>query len=283
MPDPCTYDYAIVRVVPRVERGEFVNVGAIVSSDAERYLEARFDVDEARLRRPRSGLDLAAVRTALAAIADRLRAAATGAGPIGAPAAARALPLAGRAAQHDDPDLGRPHRPLRRRSATCSSSCSIAWFGRLARRRRRGRRHERRRRDEHAPRSCRDRRPAVPADRRVDRRARPRRARAHRPRRCAGLARLRRSRRPDGPRCRIAAARRHRAGRIDRHLRRELGALRRDLPRRAARRRRRRAARRLGDAGELSRHARATPARGCSSPTRARPTRWRMQAIVPPP
>ena len=45
MPDPCTYDYAIVRVVPRVERGEFVNVGAIVSSDAEGYLEARFEVD----------------------------------------------------------------------------------------------------------------------------------------------------------------------------------------------------------------------------------------------
>ena len=50
MPDRCTYDYAIVRVVPRVERGEFVNVGAIVSSDAESYLAARFAVDESRLR-----------------------------------------------------------------------------------------------------------------------------------------------------------------------------------------------------------------------------------------
>src|SRR5439155_720210 len=49
VPDPCTYDYAIVRVVPRVERGEFVNVGAIVSSDAKGYLAARFAVDEARL------------------------------------------------------------------------------------------------------------------------------------------------------------------------------------------------------------------------------------------
>ena len=69
MPDPCTYDYAIVRVVPRVERGEFVNVGAIVSSDAEGYLEARFEVDEARLLVLDPGLDLAVVRTALAAIA----------------------------------------------------------------------------------------------------------------------------------------------------------------------------------------------------------------------
>ena len=82
MPDPCTYDYAIVRVVPRVERGEFVNVGAIVSSDAERYLEARFDVDEVRLLALAPGLDLAAVRTALAAIAT-VCTGGDGAGPIG--------------------------------------------------------------------------------------------------------------------------------------------------------------------------------------------------------
>ena len=69
MPDPCTYDYAIVRVVPRVERGEFVNVGAIVSSDAKGYLAARFAVDEARLLALDPHVDLNAVRTALAAIA----------------------------------------------------------------------------------------------------------------------------------------------------------------------------------------------------------------------
>ena len=82
MPDPCTYDYAIVRVVPRVERGEFVNVGAIVSSDAEGYLEARFEVDEARLLALDPGLDLAVVRTALAAIAT-VCAGGENAGPIG--------------------------------------------------------------------------------------------------------------------------------------------------------------------------------------------------------
>ena len=68
MPDPCTYDYAIVRVVPRVERGEFVNVGAIVSSDSHGYLAARFAVDEARLRALDAHVDLDAVRTALDAI-----------------------------------------------------------------------------------------------------------------------------------------------------------------------------------------------------------------------
>ena len=69
MPDPCTYDYAIVRVVPRVERGEFVNVGAIVSSDAKGYLAARFAVDEARLLALDPQVDVKAVRTALDAIA----------------------------------------------------------------------------------------------------------------------------------------------------------------------------------------------------------------------
>jgi hypothetical protein len=68
VPDRCTYDYAIVRVVPRVERGEFVNVGAIVSSDSEGYLAARFAVDEARLRALDPGIDLTLVHNALAAM-----------------------------------------------------------------------------------------------------------------------------------------------------------------------------------------------------------------------
>ncbi|HEY2561208.1 MAG TPA: DUF3037 domain-containing protein [Caldimonas sp.] len=82
MPDHCTYDYAIVRVVPRVERGEFVNVGAIVSSDAASYLAARFAVDETRLRALDPRIDLAAVRTSLAAIAAVCSGGAA-AGPIG--------------------------------------------------------------------------------------------------------------------------------------------------------------------------------------------------------
>jgi hypothetical protein len=68
VPTPCTYDYAIVRVVPHVERGEFVNVGAIVSSDARGYLQARFDVDEARLLALDPGLDLSVFRSALDAM-----------------------------------------------------------------------------------------------------------------------------------------------------------------------------------------------------------------------
>ena len=82
MPDRRSFEYAIVRVVPRVERGEFVNVGAIVSSDAERYLAARFAVDEARLRALDPQIDLTAIRTALDAIAAVCEGGAA-AGPIG--------------------------------------------------------------------------------------------------------------------------------------------------------------------------------------------------------
>ena len=82
MPGRCTYDYAIVRVVPRVERGEFVNVGAIVSSDAENHLAAGFAVDQARLRAIDPQIDLNTVHTALAAIAAVCSGGAA-AGPIG--------------------------------------------------------------------------------------------------------------------------------------------------------------------------------------------------------
>ncbi len=68
MPDPCTYDYAIVRVVPRVERGEFINAGVILSCDANNYLEARIELDHARLATLAPALDLATIETALAAI-----------------------------------------------------------------------------------------------------------------------------------------------------------------------------------------------------------------------
>src|SRR4051794_22321068 len=44
------YSYAIVRVVPRVERGECINVGVILFARTRRFLEARIEFDPARLR-----------------------------------------------------------------------------------------------------------------------------------------------------------------------------------------------------------------------------------------
>ena len=50
MPAEHTYDYAIIRVVPRVERGERINVGVILSCPALDFLDARIELDAARAR-----------------------------------------------------------------------------------------------------------------------------------------------------------------------------------------------------------------------------------------
>jgi hypothetical protein len=63
-----TYDYAVVRVVPRVERGEFVNAGIILSCDAERILQARIELDEPALRAIDAHVDMELVRGVLETI-----------------------------------------------------------------------------------------------------------------------------------------------------------------------------------------------------------------------
>jgi len=78
----CSYDYAVIRVVPRVEREEFVNVGVIVSCYERDFLEARIELDEARLRALDPTVDLATVRAHLATI-PVICAGGEAAGPIG--------------------------------------------------------------------------------------------------------------------------------------------------------------------------------------------------------
>ena len=82
MHDMRTYDYAIVRVVPRVDRGEFVNAGIILSCDVERVLLARIHLDEHALLALEPGVDLEIVRSALASI-PVICAGGERAGPIG--------------------------------------------------------------------------------------------------------------------------------------------------------------------------------------------------------
>jgi hypothetical protein len=43
------FEYAVIRVVPRVEREEFINVGVIVYCSKQKFLQTRFLVDEAKL------------------------------------------------------------------------------------------------------------------------------------------------------------------------------------------------------------------------------------------
>ena len=82
MRDRYTYDYAIIRVIPRVEREEFVNVGVIVSCPAQGFLEARIELDAQRLLALDPTLDIATVRDHLAAI-PTICAGGEQAGPIG--------------------------------------------------------------------------------------------------------------------------------------------------------------------------------------------------------
>jgi hypothetical protein len=62
MSERCAYDFAIIRVVPRVEREEFVNAGVVVFSPARKYLAARVFIDEERLNALCPSLDLSLVR-----------------------------------------------------------------------------------------------------------------------------------------------------------------------------------------------------------------------------
>ena len=65
----CCYDYAVIRVVPRVEREEFVNVGVIAWCAAKDILQARFDLQEARVLALDPGADLDAIQKHLDSIA----------------------------------------------------------------------------------------------------------------------------------------------------------------------------------------------------------------------
>ena len=77
-----TYDYAVIRVVPRVEREEFVNAGVIVSCASAKLLVAAIELDETRLRALDPEVDLELVRRHLAAI-PAICAGGKDAGPIG--------------------------------------------------------------------------------------------------------------------------------------------------------------------------------------------------------
>jgi hypothetical protein len=77
-----TYDYAIVRIVPRVERGEQINVGIILSCPDVNFLDARIELDEARLLALDPTADVELMRANLAMIPAVCRGG-PGAGPIG--------------------------------------------------------------------------------------------------------------------------------------------------------------------------------------------------------
>lgn len=82
MPGEYTYDYAILRVVPRVERGERINVGVILSCPDLDFLDARIELDEDAIRMLDPEADLDAIRSSLEVI-PRVCRGGPEAGPIG--------------------------------------------------------------------------------------------------------------------------------------------------------------------------------------------------------
>ena len=82
MPDQFRYDYAVIRVVPKVDREEFINAGVILSCPDLSFLEAGIKLNEARLLALDPSVDLETVRTYLATIPIICRGG-EDAGPIG--------------------------------------------------------------------------------------------------------------------------------------------------------------------------------------------------------
>lgn len=81
MPAPSPFSYAVYRLVPRVERGERINVGVVVFSRPLDFLAARTGLDDERATSLWPGLDLESVRVHLEAL-ERVAAGDAAAGPI---------------------------------------------------------------------------------------------------------------------------------------------------------------------------------------------------------
>ncbi len=62
------FEYALLRVVPRVERGEMINAGVLLYCRARSFVTARTHLDEARLLALDPAVDVAGVRAALCAV-----------------------------------------------------------------------------------------------------------------------------------------------------------------------------------------------------------------------
>jgi hypothetical protein len=76
-----SYDYAVLRVVPSVEREEFVNAGVVLQCPERAFLDCRVHLDERRLRALWPGLELDVIEQHLQAF-PRISAGDPGAGPI---------------------------------------------------------------------------------------------------------------------------------------------------------------------------------------------------------
>jgi hypothetical protein len=77
-----TFEYAVIRIVPRVEREEFMNVGVVLYARTKRFLGVQIHIDKARIEAFSPLLDIAEVVNYLQAF-ERICLAAKDSGPIG--------------------------------------------------------------------------------------------------------------------------------------------------------------------------------------------------------
>ncbi|HKW23585.1 MAG TPA: DUF3037 domain-containing protein, partial [Ktedonobacterales bacterium] len=77
-----SFEYAVIRVVPYVERGEFINVGIVLYCRTRSFLDARIALDEARLRALAPTADPAEITSYLEAL-QRICQGGPDSGPIG--------------------------------------------------------------------------------------------------------------------------------------------------------------------------------------------------------
>lgn len=82
MSELCLFEYAVIRVVPRVEREEFVNVGVLLACPSQEFLQAAIELDWPRLKALTPELEPADIEEYLNVI-PLVCAGGAGAGPIG--------------------------------------------------------------------------------------------------------------------------------------------------------------------------------------------------------
>ena len=82
MPEQHSFEYAVIRLVPKVEREEFMNVGVILYCQSLFFLDATFTLDEQRLHALSPVLEIQEIKKHLAAFCDICKGG-PGSGPIG--------------------------------------------------------------------------------------------------------------------------------------------------------------------------------------------------------
>ncbi|SMC90382.1 DUF3037 domain-containing protein [Pedobacter africanus] len=82
MQEKYLFEYAVIRVVPRVEREEFMNVGVVVYCAKQKFLNVIFKLDEQRLNAFCPELDISALKENLESF-ERICRGGNGSGAIG--------------------------------------------------------------------------------------------------------------------------------------------------------------------------------------------------------